>query len=133
MAADLINTDVERVGRILDGSEELPKGLRGSSLAKAVEMYALKTKDATLIQKLVRSKISSGISELSMLVGRNPRSPLKIARDIVKSRSENLKSRLKGKKVSQAKKESKESIRKELKKDAPTKETWSSFIEDIKC
>lgn len=137
MAADLINTDVERVGRILDGSEELPKGLRGSSLAKAVEMYALKTKDAALIQKLVRSKISSGISEsgseLSMLVGRNPRSPLKIARDIVKSRAENLKGRLKGKKVSQVKKEEKENIKKSLKKEAPTKETWASFIEDIKC
>lgn len=137
MASDLINTDIERVGRILDGTEELPKGLKGSSLAKAVEMYALKTKDATLIQKLVRSKISSTISEsgseLSMLVGRNPRSPLKIARDIVKSRAENLKKRLKGKKVSAAKKEVKEKIRKALKKAEPDKETWTSFIQDIKC
>jgi hypothetical protein len=137
MASDLINTDIERVGRILDGTEELPKGLRGSSLAKAVEMYGLKTKDATLIQKLIRSNISSSISEsgseLSMLVGRNPRSPLKIARDIVKSRAENLKKRLKGKKVSAAKKEVKEKIRKSIKKSEPDKETWTSFIQDIKC
>jgi len=137
IASKLINEDRNRVMRILSGTEELPNGLKGASLAKAVEMYAFKKNDSALLTALVKSKISTAISEagseLSMLVGRNKYSPVKVAQDIVKARSEGLKKRLGDKKVSAAKKEVKEEIKKVIEKSGPKKETWASFIEDIKC
>ena len=137
MTTKLINEDIEKVKSILDGKSELPSGMRGSSLALAVEQHAMANGDVKLLHKLAKSKISTGISEagseLSMLVGRNANSPVRIIRNIIKARKENVTKRLKGKKVSEARKQTKESIKKAIKKEAPTKETWSNFIKEIKC
>lgn len=137
MTTKLINEDIEKVNSILDGKSELPSGMRGSSLALAVEQHAIANNDVKLLQKLAKSKIASGISEagseLSMLAGRNANSPVRIIRNIIKARKENVVKRLKGKKVSEARKVTKESIKKAIKKEAPTKETWSNFIKEIKC
>lgn len=137
MTTKLINEDIEKVNSILDGKSELPSGMRGSSLALAVEQHAIANNDVKLLQKLAKSKISTGISEagseLSMLAGRNANSPVRIIRNIIKARKENVVKRLKGKKVSEARKVTKESIKKAIKKEAPTKETWSNFIKEIKC
>ena len=137
ISTELINNDIERVGRILDGKEELPTNLRGSSLALAVEQHAMANGDVKLLQKLAKSKIATEISEagseLSMLAGRNANSPVRIIRNIIKARKENVTKRLKGKKISEARKRTKESIKKAIQKEAPTKETWSNFIKEIKC
>lgn len=137
MTTKLINEDIEKVNSILEGKSELPNGMRGSSLALAVEQHAIANNDVKLLQKLAKSKIASGISEagseLSMLAGRNANSPVRIIRNIIKARKENVVKRLKGKKVSEARKVTKESIKKAIKKEAPTKETWSNFIKEIKC
>ena len=137
MTTKLINEDIEKVNSILEGKSELPSGMRGSSLALAVEQHAISNNDVKLLQKLAKSKIASGISEagseLSMLAGRNANSPVRIIRNIIKARKENVVKRLKGKKVSEARKVTKESIKKAIKKEAPTKETWSNFIKEIKC
>ncbi len=137
MTTKLINEDIEKVNSILDGKAELPSGMRGSSLALAVEQHAIVNNDVKLLQKLAKSKIATGISEagseLSMLAGRNANSPVRIIRNIIKARKENIVKRLKGKKISEARKVTKESIKKAIKKEAPTKETWSNFIKEIKC
>jgi hypothetical protein len=137
MTTKLINEDIEKVNSILDGKAELPSGIRGSSLALAVEQHAIVNNDVKLLQKLAKSKIATGISEagseLSMLAGRNANSPVRIIRNIIKARKENIVKRLKGKKISEARKVTKESIKKAIKKEAPTKETWSNFIKEIKC
>lgn len=137
MTTKLINEDIEKVNNILDGKSELPSGMRGSSLALAVEQHAIANGDVKLLQKLAKSKISTGISEagseLSMLAGRNANSPVRIIRNIIKARKENAIKRLKGKKISEARKQTKESIKKAIQKEAPTKETWASFIHEIKC
>jgi hypothetical protein len=137
MTTKLINEDIEKVNSILDGKAELPSGMRGSSLALAVEQHAIANNDVKLLQKLAKSKIATGISEagseLSMLAGRNANSPVRIIRNIIKARKENVVKRLKGKKVSEARKVTKESIKKAIKKEAPTKETWTNFIKEIKC
>jgi hypothetical protein len=137
MTTKLINEDIEKVNSILDGKAELPSGMRGSSLALAVEQHAIANNDVKLLQKLAKSKIATGISEagseLSMLAGRNANSPVRIIRNIIKARKDNVVKRLKGKKVSEARKITKESIKKAIKKEAPTKETWSNFIKEIKC
>lgn len=137
MTTKLINEDIEKVNSILEGKSELPSGMRGSSLALAVEQHAISNNDVKLLQKLAKSKIATGISEagseLSMLAGRNANSPVRIIRNIIKARKENVVKRLKGKKVSEARKVTKESIKKAIKKEAPTKETWSNFIKEIKC
>ena len=137
MTTKLINEDIEKVNSILEGKSELPSGMRGSSLALAVEQHAIANNDVRLLQKLAKSKISTGISEagseLSMLAGRNANSPVRIIRNIIKARKDNVVKRLKGKKVSEARKITKESIKKAINKEAPTKETWSNFIKEIKC
>ncbi len=137
MTTKLINEDIEKVNSILDGKAELPSGMRGSSLALAVEQHAIANNDVKLLQKLAKSKIATRISEagseLSMLAGRNANSPVRIIRNIIKARKENIVKRLKGKKISEARKVTKESIKKAIKKEAPTKETWSNFIKEIKC
>ena len=137
MTTKLINEDIEKVNSILDGKAELPTGMRGSSLALAVEQHAIANNDVKLLKKLAKSKISTGISEagseLSMLAGRNANSPVRIIRNIIKARKENVVKRLKGKKISEARKVTKESIKKSIKKEAPTKETWTNFIKEIKC
>lgn len=137
MTTKLINEDIEKVNSILDGKAELPSGMRGSSLALAVEQHAIANNDVKLLQKLAKSKIATGISEagseLSMLSGRNANSPVRIIRSIAKARRDNVVKRLKGKKISEARKQTKESIRKAIKKEAPTKETWVNFISEIKC
>ena len=137
MTTKLINEDIEKVNSILDGKAELPSGMRGSSLALAVEQHAIANNDVKLLQKLAKSKIATGISEagseLSMLAGRNANSPVRIIRNIIKARKDNVVKRLKGKKISEARKATKESIKKAIKKEAPTKETWTNFIKEIKC
>lgn len=137
LTAKLLNEDIDKVRRILDGTEELPSNIRGSSLALAVEKFALKHNDVDLIKRLANSKIATDISEagseLSMLVGRNADSPVKIIQSINKVRKETLKKRLKGGSVAEAKKKAKDALKKSIKKAEPTKETWVGFINEIQC
>lgn len=137
MATELINTDMQKVIDILDGNAPLPKGLRGASLALAVERHALRNNDATLIKKLAASDISTLISEagseLSMLAGRNADSPVRIIKQIMKARAEGAKKRVKKGDMGTARKQIKSDIKKRVKREAPTKESWSSFIKEIEC
>lgn len=137
MVSDLINKDMDRVVRILDGAEELPAGLRGSSLALGVEKAALKNNDVKLIQKLAKSRIATDISEagseLSMLSGRNADSPVRIIRQVERLRSDATKKRLRGKSIAQARKTVRDKLKERVAKSGPSKQTWSSFIKEIQC
>lgn len=131
MAADLINNDFARARRIINGQEVLPQGMRGGTLIKALEDYALMHGDTQLAMDIANSHLTSETSvhaqEMRTLAERNPDSAVAKIKEIKKARTENASKNApeKTKIVSE--------IKKSMDKIKPTKETWSSFIDSIKC
>ena len=135
----VIDEGEEKVIRILRGQDELV-GPLPQSFAKAVELHALNTKNGRLLEELGKSRFATIVSEtgqgLSMLQGRNKYSPLNVINQIKKLRKEGIE-RASGKKadkvVGDTVKAIKQSIKKERVKTLSKKETWSSFVDAIKC
>lgn len=136
-ATDLINRDILKAKSVLSGIEPLPDGLRGSSLITALEDYAIKNGDAQLLKEIARSPLTSETSihaqEMRLLAERNPDSPVAAIQAIKKIREAKAQRVLGGKKVKEARSEIVKDIKNEIKRVAPTKETWASFIDSITC
>jgi ribonuclease HIII len=68
-----------------------------------------------------------------MLAERNPESPVTAIQDIVKARETKAQKKLATKDTKSLHKQEIESIKNEIKKVAPTKETWMDFVKSIQC
>lgn len=136
-ASDLLLTDYERAKRIAMGHEEPPQGLKSFSVYNALETKAQLNGDIETLRDLATksslNKESSGAAQtLRILAEREPDSPVAAIQDVVKQREASIK-RKTGKDINKAKETIVNQIRESVKKVAPTKETWASFIEGIRC
>ncbi len=138
-ATKLVNDDIEQARRIVRGEETLPEGLREAPLVAAMEEYALKNpeKAGDIYHELAKSNLASEVSlsgqGLSLARLRDTNSPTYVLKDVQKTREEKVQKKLKGKSVKQVKKEETEAIKKEMKKHAPKKEDWDTFIKNLTC
>ena len=124
--------DKERFKRILRGGEELPKGAKSGAVKTAVDA----SKDPELMRLYTNSEYASNVSEagsnLGIMQRNNPESGTSKMKDI-KNIKEKAFEKKKGK-ISKAVNKEKVAIKDKIKKQAkPTKETWNSFISEIKC
>lgn len=135
-AAHLMNTDIQKATQMVKGEIPMESGLRGEMLIKAMEDYAQSKNDVRLLMDISNSPLVSETSAhaqaMRLLAERNPDSAVAKMREIKQEREKALE-RKTGKKVSQAQKETTEEIKQAVKKSAPTKEDWNSFVDSIIC
>jgi hypothetical protein len=134
---DIMNRDINEAKAIIRGEVPLPQGLNPIYAIKAMEDYAIKTKDGKLMADLANSPLVSESSvaaqTLRMAAERNPDSAVFKLRELKLERENAAKKKLGGRKESQVKNEIKNKIKNEIKKSAPKVKDWVSFIESIKC
>ena len=133
-AGDIVSTDYERAKRIAMGQEEPPKGTLPEAVFVAVENKAIKDGDTEMLRRLAtqstRNTEATVMGQRIRTLGeRNEGSVVKKMQDVKKAKEE----RVGKKRIEKGKEVSRKQIEKEMKKTKVTKETWKSFIEEIKC
>ena len=127
---------VEDMNKIAIGEKSLPKELKVGTPLSIAEDYALKNNDSELMRKLADSplatQISESASELSLSRMRDNNSPVKVMRNLIKTREESLKTKT-GKNVKEATSDTIKDIQKEIKKKNPKKLDWAMFVKSISC
>lgn len=134
-ATDLIKTDPERAIRIAMGHEKPPEGLLPESVFIAVEHTAAKTGNVDLLRRLAtESKLTSeatGMGQrIRMLGERENHSPVAAIKKVQEARTAAFEKRT-GKSAPKAISDEIKAIR--AAKPRPTKLTWNTFVESIKC
>lgn len=132
----LLSEDLARAKRIITGAEPLPNDINGVALITAGEEFVKKTGDADLAYKLANSPLVSetSVAGQTLRLARertqdSATSRLKELRDIKRTAFEKKKGKI-GNAVNREKASIKDKINKQVK---PTRETWGSFVESIKC
>lgn len=128
--SDLMSRDMEGAKGMATGKKPIEAGVHPQVLFNAIEADALKNNDITLLQKLAKSPLSAQLSEAGQTLGAhgfndNPSSPVRAIQDVIKAREERA--------TPKARKTVVDEVSSEIKKSAPTKQTWSDFVEQIKC
>lgn len=133
---DLMNTDIESAKAMATGETPV-KGIRYPQiLFNTIEALATKEGDGALLSKLAASPLGKKLSEAGGTLGShgfndNPNSAVKAIQDIKAARTDAV-----TKKYGDYQKASKtitDQIKFEIKKAAPSKQDWSSFIDSIQC
>lgn len=136
LATDLVNNHFEDAMAIVRGEKPLPEGLKGTSLITALEEHLKNNPDVNLLQDLAKSRLVSGTSqaaqELRLAAERDPYSPVEIMRQLENDRRATLEKQYKEPLEKTIDKEVKK-IQDSVKKAAPDKNEWKSFINDIVC
>jgi len=137
-ATDMVNNNIDKALSILHGNEPLPDGMRGAPIITALEDYAVKTQDLELLQDIARSPLTSETSvhaqEMRLLAERDPESAISAIDQVKTVRTKVLEKKLpNGQTVAKAKSNIVKDIKAEIKKVAPKKEDWASFIDSITC
>jgi len=135
LASDLLTRDFDKAIRIIEGTDSLPEGLKGSAFLKGVEQYAMETKDGELMSKLAKSNLATEASTagqtLRLLAEKDPNSPVAKIQEIERIRENVAEKKLKGKKPEVVKSEIKNSLKEKINKSKPSKYTWEKFIDEI--
>lgn len=131
---DLIEKDPVRAKRIAMGEENAPANMKNSNVYATLIEVAKKKGDGKLIHELSRSKVATELSIKGQDikasdVGDRSTNPVKIIQEVREAR---IKSNEKPGRV-KATKETVEEIKQEVKKNAPKKQDWESFIKSIEC
>lgn len=136
LAVELLAKDEAKATRIALGQEVPPAELLPESVFAAVEDKAIRDGNLTLIRELAKSSLSSEATvmgkRIAALAQRNPDSPVTAIKDIADERAKAYEKKT-GKTANQAISDMKKQIKTELKKAAPKKEDWASFIKSIQC
>jgi hypothetical protein len=132
LATNLLAKDPERAKRIAMGEEAPPEGVIPESVFVAIENAAVKNGDVQTLRELAtQSTLSTEATAMGQrirtLAERDPESPIGAMADIKKAREAKVKD------ISKARKAEVGSIKESIRKSAPTKETWASFIDSIQC
>jgi hypothetical protein len=134
LSSDLINSGIENARAVVKGNQPLPPRLRGSALIVAMEDYLTKHPNAEIAHELANSPLTSAVSqagsELGLMQNRVEDSITAKFQEIKKARESRVE-KYSGKSVSKTKND----IIKEIKSKTPKiqKQTWSEFVEQIKC
>lgn len=133
--ANLMNESLDKTRAIVRGEEPVPSGISGTYLIKAAEDHAIATGNGEMLREITSSPLVSETSrygqELRMAAERNPESPLKAIQDINKAREGRIIRN--GTDVGKIKKKIVSDVKEEIRKTAPKKEDWDSFIEKLTC
>lgn len=136
LVSKLLKENLEKAKKMIRGEEPVPENIREAALIKGLEDYAMERGDINLARDLARSPLAAETSrhaqELRLLAERNPDSAVTAMREVKAAREAALEKRT-GKTVEKAKAEEIKKIKDEVAKKAPTKQSWESFIESIKC
>lgn len=132
-AVDEIMKDMEQARKMVRGETPVPSGAIGQVLFNAMEKYALKNGDQSLINDLVKSPLSTQTSEVGQTLGAhgfndNPHSPVEAIREITQARQKLVKGE-----VGKAVRDTVGEIKKSIRKSSSKKVTWESFIKDVTC
>lgn len=133
-AAEFLNSDMEAARAALRGTTELPSGLKGVSLVKAFEDYALKHPDGDLAYEIANSPLITGTSEaaqeLRLAAERDPDSVTSKLQEIRKAREDRA-----GKpRIARAKNVTRKLVEASKEMNLPKKDVeWDSFLESITC
>ncbi len=130
--------DTDRVQKIISGEETLPEDVRGGAFITGVEKDALARGDGETLAKLANSKLTSDTSkaaqEMRLLAERAPDSAVVQMRALKTAREAAAQKRLpKNQTLKDVVKAETESIKTEMKKNAPKKDAWKKFLEEIVC
>lgn len=129
-------SNFDEARQIIRGEKPLPERLRGTFLVSAMEDYLKRNPDAQLSYELANSPLVSATSyaagELRAAAEREPDSFAARIADLRKNREAQVKTKY-GKSVDKAMKDEVNKIQSEVKKKAPTKQDWGSFIQSIQC
>lgn len=134
-AVKLLEESPEQAHSIAMGNELPPEGILPEAVFTAVENHALEHGDVSTLRDLATSSSltteATGMGQrIRALAERNPDSAVAQIQDVLKAREE--KAMKTNKDLGKAKKNIAEDIKKEISK-THTKETWSSFVESLKC
>ncbi len=134
-AVDLLTKDPELARKVALGQEASPQGIIPEAMFKAVEDQAIKSKDIATINELARSGLTGEATVMGQrirtLAERDPLSPVSAIKDVLETRKESLKRKVKD--IGKATKETVDTIKTEIKKATPKVKTWTEFIDTIKC
>lgn len=135
-AADLLTKDPAMAKAVAMGEKPAPEGVLPESVFVAVEDAAIKNGDVATLRDLASgSKLTSEATTMGQrirtLAERDPDSPVKAISDV--SRARETKAVREHGDIKIAKKKVVDEIRGEIKKSAPTKQSWSEFIDSIQC
>lgn len=122
---------------MLRGEKQVPNGLNEAMFLKAAEDHAYATKNIDLLQEIAKSPLTSETSHsaqtLRALAERDPDSATAKIMELKKAREDAMLKKTKQRDANAVVSEAKKEIQKRLKEAQPTRETWSSFIDSIKC
>lgn len=136
-ATELVKNDPDRAVRIAMGQEKPPEGLLPESAFIAVESAATKAKDGKLLRQLgTQSHLTSEASgmgqRISMLAERDTNSPAARIQQVAKARADVLEKKS-GTTVAKATSNEIRQIRAATPKANINRETFSSFVESLRC
>lgn len=130
-----LTQDRPALDEVINGTKPLPDGLRATALIRAVEEDPVLGKDPELINRLSKAEHLTGESsrsaqELRLAAERNPNSPTEAIRSVRQAREAAFERQSK---TTIAKATNNEIKQIRAAKPKVTNETWSSFIDGIKC
>ncbi len=137
MAVDLLKQNPEQARKIAMGEEAPPAGLTPEIVFKAVENKAVAEADVATLQRLANE---SALTREGTIMGqriaalgqRDPESPVAAMKEIREAREARVKKIYK-QEIREVQKQEAKSLKETLKKAAPTKETWASFVQSLQC
>jgi len=138
-ALDLINSDYKNARDIAMGRVAPPEGILPESVFVAVEDKALKEGDVNTLRDLATQSSLVGEAttmgqRIRSLAERDEASPVEAIKEVQNAREKAAQGKLaKGDTLEKAKGRIADDIKREIKKTAPKKEDWSSFVNSIKC
>ena len=138
-AVDLITNDYDQAKRIAMGQEKAPEGVLPESVFVAVEDKALKEGDVSTLRDLAtQSSLTSEATTMGQrirtLAERDDASPTEAIKGVQSAREKAAQAKLgKGETLDTTKGKIADDIKSEIKKAAPKKEDWSSFVKSIQC
>lgn len=136
LTSHLINNNLDLAKRMLSGDHPLPSNIHGTSLIVGLEDYAMKNGDAALLRDIANSPLTSETSyhaqSMRILQERAGDSAAKILEDVKKAKKEAVEKKS-GTTIEKAKNDTVKDIKEEIKKSAPKKQDWASFVEEIRC
>lgn len=130
-----LTNDRPALDKVISGEAPLPDGLRATALIKAVENHPELGKDPEVIRKLSQAEHLTGESsrsaqELRLAAERSPTSPVEAAKAIRQARAAALERRTGKSANSHITKDVNAAL---AAKPKVTPQTWSEFIDSIKC
>jgi len=112
--------------------------LRAQELFTALRVKAKAEHDFVTMRDMALSDKASAMAveagqRVKAYDTQDPEDPVTAMREVSKAREEVAQKRMKTKDIQSMKKKDVEQAKKEIKKMAPTKETWADFIKSLEC